>query len=179
MNITEGDVFDFDYSDAFFEDKRKWGHPSEPWYYRHCFDGQLVAVVVGGDILLRDTYWAFWDKEKCCFVFSGDSGRAFSAEEAARNGALKLRFNLADVEATHNEVADHYDAADWFDISYQHGCYKRFVLKKGAKKSQSRMLQAIDKKIAQARLDMEAVTYRIERLEEQRKQIAQPEEVTA
>jgi hypothetical protein len=171
QEIKEGDVFDFDYSDAFFENKRKAGHPHEHWYYRHCFDGQLVAVAVGDQILLRDTYWAFWDKEICHFVFSGDSGRAFSAEEARKNGVLKLQFNLTDVEPAHNEVADYYDDSDYFNISYQHGCYKCFVLKKGAKKSQAKMLQAIDSKIADAARDKEMAEWRIERLQTERKRI--------
>jgi hypothetical protein len=166
--VKEGDVFRFAFNEAELAARK----PYDP---RHCFDGQLVAVNRGGKIVLRDTYWAHWNgrtnwsdqyNEANQFGWAGSDGRAFTEQQALAKGVLEFRFNLADIETASADVASYYDDADWFDISYQHGCYKRFVLKKGAKRSQAKMAGVIGEKLREARLKLEWISSQIDRLSE-------------
>ena len=110
----------------------------------HCFDGQLVCY--GG--ILVDTYWGF-DVREC--------GRRFTPQEAANLGALIFLCNLKDVEPISEWEFDQYDEADRFDLSYQHRCHKKLVIRKGALKSVANQLSILEERVKKAKRDAEDV----------------------
>jgi len=66
---------------------------------------------------------------------------------------------------------DYYDDEDVFDLSEQHGCYKKFFLRKGAKKSKEKMLRVINEKIENTRKEIEGLIWDIERFAETKTKI--------
>lgn len=128
MTIKANDVFHFQWNKKYYEE-----HRDPNW----CFDGQLVArETPNKSLLLVDTYWC-----------SGSDNISFTPEEAEAKGTLTFVCNLDDVTDCHEDVTMYYDQKDWFNLSYQHGCYKRYVLKKGAQRSQKQMILSIQEKI--------------------------------
>ncbi len=113
----------------------------------------------GDELILMDTYWE-----------SGGS-KYFTPEEAREKGVLTFRFNTADVEKANEDVGKYYSREDWFNFSYQHGCYPRYVLKKGAKKLKDRMLETINEKLREAHSDLASAARRIEELAADRQKI--------
>lgn len=126
-DIKTGDVFSFRYNEKYVNT-----HYS-PY---HCFDGQLIASVDdnGGDIYLIDTYWTSGNK-------------TFTLDKALKEGTLKFRFNIKDVVDCYESDKAYYKDTDIFDFSYQHGCYKRFVRKKDAKRDKEVILNSLRKKV--------------------------------
>ena len=156
IEIKEGDVFDFRYKEEFLAAAELKSYPGR---LRHCFDGQLVATKQGGRIVLIDTYW------------SDNSSRCFTVEEALVQGELTFRFNLNDVEKATSDVSKYFDEGDWFDFSRQHGYCEQFVLKKGAKRSKGKMLEAINERMAEAKRKLDAAVREIESLSANRQKI--------
>ncbi len=130
--LNEGDVFHFRYSQA--EWKRANGHDLN-W----CFDGQVVFRK--GQ--LCDTYWGY------------DS---FSEQRIVKpeQGELTFICNLAEVEPIREYETLHYAEADVFNLSYNHGCHRKFVIRKGAQPSAERMLEAVRAKEAETRREIES-----------------------
>lgn len=126
-DIKTGDVFSFRYNEEYLNT-----HYS-PY---HCFDGQLIASVDdnGGDIYLVDTYWSSGNK-------------TFTLDKALKEGTLKFRFNINDVVNCYESDKAYYKDTDIFDFSYQHGCCKRFVRKKDAKRDKTVILKYLRKKV--------------------------------
>ena len=148
--INEGDVFNFSYKP---EIREKMSYPD------HCFDGQLVARKNSdGEIVLIDTYW-------------GSSDRHFTIGEAEEKGILTFRFNIGEVENTNEDVERYYKKEDWFNFSHQHGCYKRFVVRKGAKKDKEIMLNAIGEKLREKHEKIKSLSWDIQRLGEDKARI--------
>lgn len=129
----EGDVFRFSYSQA-ERDKAAQGWAGS---LNHCFDGQVVCR----DGKLCDTYWGF------------DAGEPRIVTPA--HGELTFVCNLADVRDIREYETRWYDAADVFNLSYNHGCHKRFVVKKDAQPSAARMIEETRKKEAEIRHNIE------------------------
>lgn len=127
-NIKTGDVFSFRYNEEYVNT-----HYS-PY---HCFDGQLRANVDdnGGDVYLIDTYW------------NSGGNKTFTLDKALKEGTLKFRFNIYDVVDCYESDKAYYKDTDIFDFSYQHGCYKRFVRKKDAKRDKEVILNSLKLKI--------------------------------
>lgn len=145
--ISEGDVFRFAYH-----------HREEGRDYSWCFDGQLVATKDRfGNIFLRDTYWS--------------DGREFGPTEAEQKGTLTFLFNLNDVRGIHDYETRYYDAKDVFDFSHQHGCYRRFVVKKDAMKSRETMLVNISAEIVKTEREIQWASDSLARLLEKKKRI--------
>lgn len=126
--LKEGDVYRFRYSD---EVRKQW-RTDPNW----CFDGQLE--VKNGKLV--DTYWRS----------SGDA-RVVKLTE----GAFVFVCNLNDVREIRESETLQYDEADVFNLSYQHGCYRRFVVRKDAKPSAERMLEEVRKKQAEVRAEID------------------------
>lgn len=147
--IHEGDVFYFSYKP---EVREKLSYPD------HCFDGQLVAKKYDGEIVLVDTYWG-----------SGD--RHFTIGEAEKKGKLTFRFNVGEVETTNEDVERYYKKEDWFNFSHQHGCYKQFVIRKGAKKDKEIMLTSINEKLREKHEKIKSLSWDIHRLGEDKAKI--------
>lgn len=127
--LTEGDVYNFTYSDA----ERARTRMDLNW----CFDGQVV--VRNGR--LCDTYWGF---------NSGES-RIVTPEQ----GTLTFVCNLNDVIEIQHYQTRRYDDADVFNLSHQHGCHKLFVRRKDAQPSATKMLAQIDDRMREVRHEAE------------------------
>ena len=119
--LKEGDVYRFSYSEA--ERKRA---DSRDLYW--AFDGQVV--VRNGK--LCDTYWGFDASEP----------RIVLPEQ----GELRFICNLSDVRRISEYETRWYDESAVFNLSYNHGCNKRFMVRLDAQMSTHRMLQEVRQK---------------------------------
>jgi len=139
--LHEGDVFRFSYSAETREAaKRGIGHGDLDW----CFDGQLVVW----DGTLRDTYWSFG---------RSTDGRRLTLKEAQSQGTLTFVVNLDDVREVPESETRYYADADCFNLSHQHGCYKKYAVRKTAKKNAERMLAEIDERMRHVRREADSV----------------------
>lgn len=129
--IREGDVFRFSYSEA---ERKKAGGYDLNW----AFDGKVVMR----DGKLCDTYWGY----------SNGDPRIVRPDQ----GELTFICNLNDVRDVREYETLQYDEADSFNLSYNHGCNKRFVVRKDAKPSAARMLDEVRKKEHAVRQEMES-----------------------
>lgn len=148
--LNEGDVYSWHYTDAVVT-RRKDHIASGTLYW--CEDRQ--AVVRNGQ--LCDTYWAGY-------------GLTRGSEEHVKNPAeVELTFvcNLADVRRIAPHEVKNYDAADVLDLSYQHGCYKHFVVKVGAQPSREAKLEWIRTKRGEIKRDIEGHIRHLESLARQ------------
>lgn len=148
VDIREGDVFRFSYSDEY---RKKLFEP------HHCFDGQLVAVPSIGGLILMDTYWLHGFEPR-------HDGRSFTVEEAQERGTLTLVCNLNETTKVSKSDIQYYDDDDWFNLSYQHGCYPWFAIRNGATKSKEKIVGVLREKMAAERRAIELATFNIERL---------------
>lgn len=147
----DGDVYRFAYNQSEYEKARgdlNW-----------CFDGQLVCR--NGQ--LHDTYWGL---ER-----HGDTGRSFSVAEAQAQGLLRFVCNLNDVEKIQEYEYPLYADGDAFNLSHQHSCYKYYVKRRGAKKDQQLMLDALNRKVQNARDDIDRAVRNLEYAVERRQQL--------
>jgi hypothetical protein len=139
LAIREGDVFRFQWSEAEYAKVRPGGDLN--W----CFDGQLVMR----NGKLWDTYWGFDG-------FSCDS-KWFTKADAEARGTLTFVCNLNDVEIVRDRSRLRYfDDADCFNLCYQHGCYKQYAVRKGAQRSQTKMLSEVEEKVRNVRGEIES-----------------------
>lgn len=150
-NIKEHDYFYFSYND---EQRQKLFDPS--W----CFDGKLIATKGEDSMYLVDTYWI------------GSDNRHFKLDEVLSLGTLTFICNLKDVEETVEYNLCYFDEEDIFDLSRQHGCYVKFGLRKGAKRSQKKMLETLTDKLEEAKRKVE---YELRKVEEYSAKKAQVE----
>jgi hypothetical protein len=162
--MREGDVFRFHYSAQSWE-RAKHGFGDLNW----CFDGQLFYERG----MLHDTYWGF--------RVHNDSGRRFTPAEAEAQGTLTFVCNLNDVRDVPEHQWIQYDEADRFDLRHQNGCYKRFVVKKGANRSVEVRLQVLRERVAAAQRAVESAQrnayFIVERCTEQRLRLEAGEDV--
>lgn len=143
MQIKVNDVFKFSY------------HPQEGqgWDSRtHCFEGLLIVRKNGkGEIRLEDTYWG---------ISPDGHNQRFKPEEAEEKGVLTHYFNLDKVDPVSNYERKYYADEDLFFLSRQHACAEscRYTfIRKRAKRSQTKMLEGINKKIMEAKRKVESV----------------------
>lgn len=159
-SIREFDVYRFVYNE---HTRAKMFEP------HHCFDGQLVYR----SGVLADTYWGF--------DVRGDTGRRFTPAEARAKGTLTFVCNLNDIEPIQEYVYEQYDEADRFNLCHQHGCYKKFAIRRGATKSRVRQLAILDQRVKDAKREaasaMERAFHCIERCQEQRRKLEAGEDV--
>lgn len=143
----DGDVYRFVYSrESWDRAKTRMGGGDLNW----AFDGQLVFR----DGWLCDTYWGL--------DWRGDTGRRFRVAEAVASGELTFICNLNDVEKIRDYEYELYAEADAFNLSHQHGCYKHFVKRKGARKDPEQMRRVLDKKVADARHAVDSAVRQLE-----------------
>lgn len=145
MKIKEKDIFNFQYNP-----RQEQGWDSRT----HCFDGRFLAIKEDDQILLVDTYWGYGDKQ----------GRIFTQEKAEALGKLTFVANMEDLEKSDESCYSYYDDSDCFNLSYQHGCYKKYAIKKGAVKSKEKMLQILKQQMQKAKRELESIGHRIEDL---------------
>lgn len=154
--MHEGDIFRFSYNEV------ELAKRFEPY---HCFDGQLVYR----DGRLVDTYWGGIGPHA---ISGGGDQRAMTPSEAKKWGTLRFVANLDELRFTTNESEFlHYDKADCFDLSSQHGCHKTYAVRKTAQRSQARMLAAIDAKLADLNSDIKHAIDQREHISEIRRAV--------
>jgi len=142
--IREGDYFAFQWSE---ENRRKAGGDID-W----CFDGRLLAKVDrGGDIRLRDTYWT-----------DPTHGLSFTPAEATLAGTLIFIANLDELDVIKEHELVYYADADVVNLSSQHGCYKKFAIRKGTKRNREAMLESVTEKIRKAAREIDSAVRYIE-----------------
>jgi hypothetical protein len=130
----------------------------------HCFDGQLIVKKgENGGFILMDTYWS---SKHDGFERWGDYSRCFSPEDALKRGELTFVCNLDEVEEIREGDCAYYADEDVFNLSYQHGCYKYFVKRKGAERSQAKMIETAKDKIKEAEYTLASTLRTLERLRE-------------
>lgn len=127
--MKEGDIYRWTYRDRL--DTGAWGT-------YHCCS-RIAIVQPNGR--LRDTYWS-----------SGSDGRSFSADDLPK---LELTFvaNMADLDKAHEYEADYYDDADIVNLNHVNSSRDNFYLRKGAKRSAAKMLEAARHKLERTRSD--------------------------
>ena len=123
-DLREGNVYRFSYSEAEREKANKGWSGS----LHHCFDG--TVVVRNGRLV--DTYWD-----------SSNQGRVVTPEQ----GTLTFVCNLNEVRKVAEYETLQYDEADVFDLRYNHGCIKGWMVRNDAKPSAKRMLDEVRKKL--------------------------------
>lgn len=153
--IKEGDVFYFRWKPL----------PNNSLYHGYdrmwAFDGQLVAKKDRhNNIYLEDTYW----------MNSNDGGR-FTPEEAFEKGDMTFIFNIHDYDEISQHDLVYYDNADYVDFSKQKGCYKCYMLKKGAVRSKAKMLKVLEEKEKDANYSIERAQREIVSIKENRTKI--------
>lgn len=159
LQFNENDVFSFRYNEA--ELKARFSP-------HHCFDGQFIVKVNSkGEKYFVDTYWA----SKYDGFTAYQDVKSRTIDEAISQGELTFICNLNDVEEIKEWEKEYYDDEDIFNLSYQHNCYSFFVKKKGAEKSQSKMLQSIKTKIEEAEYKKQSAERDIVRYNETLKKI--------
>lgn len=130
--LREGDVYRWGYRDP----NTKHG----AWGDYHCCS--RIAIVSRGR--LRDTYWQIGTSFNEC--------RSFGLEDLPK---LELTFiaNLADLEPAKEYQADYYDDADIVNLNHSNHPSGNFYLRKGAKRSQDKMLAVARQRLAEAEAD--------------------------
>lgn len=147
QSIKPGDVFCCRWHQE--HDKKDWVHRDY-----HCFDGQLEAKARNGKIWLVDTYWL------------DNDGVTFAPEVAEKQGELTFVVNINDLEPINQAQARAYAKEDVFDLSRQHGYYKRFCVRKGAKRNADMMVAAIQDTITHLESEIERKMREVGRLKE-------------
>lgn len=146
------DVYSFSYSS---ESREKAKHGFGGTDLNWCFDGQLIYR----DGLLCDTYWGF--------DWRGENGRCFTVADASAKGKLTFLCNLSDVEKIREDEFALYADGDAFNLSHQHGCYRHYVKRMGAKRDKDRQIAALMAKVEAARYKLDSarrdLEYSIER----------------
>jgi hypothetical protein len=118
--LSEGDIYRWSYTDP-STDNRSWGS-------YHCCS--RIAIVDRGR--LRDTYWQVGGS------FPSD-GRSFCLNDLPKLELTRLG-NLADFEKAPEYQADYYDDADILNLNHANSTRGNFYLRKGASRSQQKML---------------------------------------
>lgn len=116
MQIKEGDVFRWRYREP--GDDRSYGR-------YHCCS--LIAVMKDGR--LSDTYWG-----------GRSDDRSFGPDELPLIELTHLG-NFSDLERAGEWMADYYEAADIVDLNHANSSRNNFYLRKGAKRSATKMLE--------------------------------------
>lgn len=151
ITLKLNDYYTFRYNEI--ETKRIF----EPY---HCFDGKLIVKENHKkELILVDTYW-----------LSSDN-RTFTLERALNEGTLEFVCNLDDIEEIKQYELIYYADEDLFNLSYQHGCYKRYAKRKGALRSREKMLRIIKERISEAEYKLRSAQSSIEQLNKVYKEV--------
>lgn len=143
ITMKEGDVFRWNYRDQL--DDGAWGR-------YHCCS--RIAIVRNGR--LRDTFWMIGDS------FASD-GRQFSADSLHKLDLTYLG-NLAGLEKKPEYEADYFDDADIVDLNHSNSSRGNFYLRKGAKRSQTKMIEVAMQKLKEAQYEQSKASRRAENL---------------
>lgn len=130
--LREGDVYRWSYRDP-NTDHRSYGS-------YHCCS--RIAVVYRGRLM--DTYWQIGN--------SFSEGRSFGIDDIKK---LDLKFvaNMDELEPAKEYQADYYDDVDIVSLNHANSPRGNFYLRKGAKRSQDKMLAVARQRLAEAEAD--------------------------
>lgn len=151
MELKLNDVYRFRYHEE-VESKKAF----DPYW---CFDGQLIVKENKNGLYLEDTY------------FSGSENRRFTLEEALERGTLTFVCNLDDVEECQEYETQYYADEDIFNLSYQKRCYKKYCIRKGAKRSAEKMKAVLAEKIENEERQIKWATSDLERYREKLQEV--------
>ena len=120
-----------------------------------CFDGQLiVSESLNGELYLYDTYWNNPDK------------RPYTPERALELFDLTFVCNLNDVKKFNmGDPRKYFKPEDVFDLSYQHGSYRRVRVRKDAKPDPGVMKEALLRNRERAEWEIEALQRELQRID--------------
>lgn len=141
--LREGDIYRWNYRDP--------NTDNSPYGSYHCCS--RIAIVYRGRI--HDTYWQIGQS------FNG--GRSFGPNELSKLELTRLG-NLSELEVAKEYQADYYDDADIVDINHANSPRDNFYLRKGAKRSQNKMLAVARQRLAEAESDWHTAARRMEEL---------------
>lgn len=127
--LREGDVYRWRYSDP-KADARQYGS-------YHCCS--CLAIVHNGR--LRDTFWQIGG--------SFSDGRSFGLDDLSKL-ELTILGNLSDLEKVPEYQSDYYDEADTVNLNHSNSTRGNFYLRKGAVRSQKRMLDICRRNLAES-----------------------------
>lgn len=141
IEIKEGDIFRWSYREP--GDDRDYGR-------YHCCS--RIAVMTKGRLI--DTFWG-----------SMSDARSFGIDDLPR---LELTYlgNFADLEKTDEWKAEYYDDADIVNLNHSNSSRNNFYLRKGAKRSQAKMLEVAHYKLDRAESKKRSAEHDAERLRE-------------
>lgn len=141
--LREGDIYRWSYRGPDLDRDGTWGR-------YHCCS--RIAVVKNER--LRDTFWS-----------CGSDGRSFGVDDLPRLN-LTLLGNFADLEKSDEHNACYYDDTDIVDLNHSNSTRGNFYLRKGAKRSQTKMLAMARYKLERAKSDERMAADRAVRLQE-------------
>lgn len=152
--IKVNDVFKSTFTDAYVEKRKGWD-------LRHCFEGLLVARLVGEEIVLFDSFWG---------VGRSDN-KAFKLSEIGEKIDVQYYCNLDEIEKSNlgSDCVRYYDENDIIVLHDQHACVSSciyYYTKKGAVRSKDKMKESFLEKIERAKQKIKGANYDIERANE-------------
>lgn len=130
--------------------ERVWGDQKD-----HCFEGLLIVM--------KDSKGS-WKLVDCFWGIKRLDNSQWSLEEAEKLFDLKWYCNLGDVERS-DGAEKYYDDKDVFFLHEQHSCVpscRYTYVRKGAKRSQEKMLSVIREKVAKEKRNIEYAAQNIE-----------------
>jgi hypothetical protein len=142
--LVDGDIYRWSYRDPDV-DMRQYGT-------YHCCS--RIAVVRRGR--LRDTYWG---------MSAGSDGRSFGPDDVWRLDLERLG-NFENLEQAPEYQKNYYDDADIVNLNHSNSSRNNFYLRKGAKRSQKKMLEAARYQLEQNEAAERSAADRAQRLRE-------------
>ena len=113
--------------------KATWKDTEGKYDPHWCFDGQMVVGKRSdGAIILYDTYW------------SQPSDKYYTLEKARELFNLVYVCNLTEVEKfDYGDPYKYFKEEDVFNLSHQHGSYKKVMVRKGVKRDPRIMRESL------------------------------------
>lgn len=139
--LREGDIYHWRYSDPDPDNGR--------WNRYHCCSRIAIVDKSGW---LRDTFW-----------HSGSDGRWFGPDD---RGKIEITFvaNMADLDRHPEWQAEYYDEADIVNLNHSNSTRDNFYIRKGAKRSPTKMLAVAHKKIEECESTIRQAGWTMEKL---------------
>lgn len=137
--MREGDIYRWSYVEP--GDDRDYGR-------YHCCS--RIAVITKGR--LRDTFWSL-----------ASDGRSFGLDELSK---LNLTYvaNFEDLERHPEWQVDYYDDADIVNLNHSNSTRDNFYIRKGAKRSPTKMLAVARRKIEECESNIRSANWTMEKL---------------
>lgn len=145
--LKQGDVFHANWKE------REWGDQKS-----HCFEGLfIVKEDEEGEKWFVDTFWGVnkWDNKKWKYT------------DAIRTFNLEYYVNVNEIEPISEYLTDEYEDVDLFALHDQHSCApscRYLFVRKGAKKSPTKKIKALEEEIRENKSKIEWAVRNIEQV---------------